>query len=384
MSWKIDRIGRILRNATYKGYLVYNKSHSESYLTQKRVNHSEEEYVMVKGSFHAIVSEELWNKCEAIRLKKNAHQCDPDGKPRKFGRKEPKSVWSNKLRCSCGSSMRRMVWHKNADGTKTYGYECYRKKRSVSVSFLKEHGLENAIVCQTASIPYWHIDMMAFAVFRSVWQDRKEAVLLACKMIEECAEADTDQSSQLIEAQELRIARLTKKLEGLREMRALGDITREEYLFDSQAAQRELERAKQELAEVQSASSKAEPGIDFVQIKKTLEQWIDLSSPVISEALIDQFVFQVAIVDDNTFNWILDFSSEAESKPHLTPSQIAQKRYYEAMRGEPDADLDPRLNKPKEIFSFTLTAEDAAAYCKSIGLKFFAKKWHDKKVIVSI
>ncbi len=33
---------------------------------------------------------------------------------------------------------------------------------------------------------------------------------------------------------------------------------------------------------------------------------------------------------------------------------------------------------------FIVSADEAAAYCQSIGMKFFRKKWHDKKVIVSI
>ena len=44
VSWKTDRIGRILQNATYKGYICYNKSHSDGYLTQKRINHKEEAF----------------------------------------------------------------------------------------------------------------------------------------------------------------------------------------------------------------------------------------------------------------------------------------------------------------------------------------------------
>ena len=44
VEWSVDRIGRILRNATYKGYIGYNKSHSDGYLTQKRVNHRDEEF----------------------------------------------------------------------------------------------------------------------------------------------------------------------------------------------------------------------------------------------------------------------------------------------------------------------------------------------------
>lgn len=34
--------------------------------------------------------------------------------------------------------------------------------------------------------------------------------------------------------------------------------------------------------------------------------------------------------------------------------------------------------------TITITKEDARAYCRSIGMKFFEKKWQDKTVIISI
>lgn len=70
VKWSVERIGRILRNATYKGYIGYNKSCSDGFLTQKRVNHREEDFVYVKGKFEPIVSEELWDRCEALRRKR--------------------------------------------------------------------------------------------------------------------------------------------------------------------------------------------------------------------------------------------------------------------------------------------------------------------------
>ena len=45
VKWSVERIGRILRNATYKGYIGYNKSCSDGFLAQKRVNHREEDFV---------------------------------------------------------------------------------------------------------------------------------------------------------------------------------------------------------------------------------------------------------------------------------------------------------------------------------------------------
>ena len=384
VEWKIDRIGRILRNATYKGYIGYNKSHSDGYLTQKRVTHREEDMVYIKGSFEPIVSEELWQKCAEIREKRSAGQRGPDGRLRKYGRKEPRSVWTSKLRCSCGSSFRRFLWHKNADGTKTYGYECYRQKRNVSTAYLKNHGLDASRMCQSKSIPAWHIDLMAVTVFRAVWGDRRDAVLLACQMIEDCAAKDADETGRLSDMLSGKLEKLRKKQQGLRSMCALGDISREEFLQDNQELQGEIDRLTMQIEDLESSEeSPASPVLDMRQIRKTLCQWMDFSGPVIPEELVEQFVLQVVVVDDNTFNWTLDLSPAG--KDHLRPSEIALRKYRAEQRNEPvDTVLPRHITHPHELFRFTTGKEEAAAYCRSIGMKFFAKKWQDKTVIVSI
>ena len=59
---------QILRNATYMGYICYNKSKVNNYLEKKRINNLDEtSFVYVKGNFDPIVSEALWHECERIR-----------------------------------------------------------------------------------------------------------------------------------------------------------------------------------------------------------------------------------------------------------------------------------------------------------------------------
>lgn len=390
VEWNVDRIGRILRNATYKGYIGYNKSHSDGYLTQKRVNHRDEDFVYVKGDFEPIISEELWRRCADLRSKKSAHQRGPDGKLRKFGRKEPQSVWSSKLRCSCGSAFRRFVWHQNQDGRKTYGYECYRQKRNVSITYLKKHGLDANLLCNSKSIPSWHIDMMAVAVFKAVWKDKKDTILLTCQMIEECATKDSDESLHITEMLQSKLEKLQKQQRGLRRMCAMGDISREEFLSDNQAIQTEIDTLNLQIEDIQRVKATSPTSIiDMEQIRKTLEQWMDFSGPTISEALIEQFILQVVMVDDNTYNWTLDLSNDSTGRPR--PSEVALQLYRAKHHDLPDLTESPidtmlssHITNPQELFSFTISMEDAADYCKSIGMKFFAKKWIDKKVIVSI
>ena len=84
VSWDASKVSRVLHNATYKGCICYNKSHSDGYLTQKRVkNLDESSYVYVKGNFEPLVSEETWDRCQQILTSKSARVIDENGKKHK-------------------------------------------------------------------------------------------------------------------------------------------------------------------------------------------------------------------------------------------------------------------------------------------------------------
>lgn len=86
----------------------------------------------------------------------------------------------------------------------------------------------------------------------------------------------------------------------------------------------------------------------------------------------------------NTFNWTLDLSSLEAGARHLQPSEIALLQYRERQSGNMDTILDRHSTDPQPLFTITITKEEAQAYCRSIGMKFFGKKWQDKTVIISI
>lgn len=107
---------------------------------------------------------------------------------------------------------------------------------------------------------------------------------------------------------------------------------------------------------------------------------------MIPEAVIDQFILQVVVVDNDTFNWTLDFSSNMpDSAKHLRPSEIAWQTYHAHKTDTPiDTALNRHISDPQTLLTLTVTEQEAREYCHSIGMKFFAKKWHDKTVIISI
>lgn len=383
VRWTVESIGRILRNPTYKGCVCYNKSHRNNYLEQKRINHKDEEFICVKGDFEPIVSEELWEQCQEIRLRKSAPQRDENGNARKFGRREPLSVWSNLLRCSCGSAFARFLWRTNEDGKKVYGYECYRQKRSATASYLRKHGLDEHIVCEMKSIPSWHLELMAYIVFTNIWGDQKDAVLLACQMIEECAVADQRANGSIAENLQRKLDRLQKQLFGLREMRALGDISREEFQQDNLKLQQEIDALKTQLADLASSKETCEPTVNMDRIKATLNQWMDLTGPVIPDSLIEQFILQVVVEEPNVFNWTLNL--DCCTTGLIPPSEIARRQYHERRsNGAIDSMLSKHITNPQTVWGFLITEEHAREYCRLIGQRFFAKKWTDIVLYVSI
>ena len=259
----------------------------------------------------------------------------------KFGRNEPRSVWSDKLRCSCGSAFRRFRWRTNRDGREMYGYQCYRQTRNVRARYYLDHGLDATRVCQSKSIPGWHIDLMTRMVFQQVWSERKEAILMACQMLEECAEDTIETSVLAIGNLETQIEKLEKSLGGLRRMRSLEEISREEYQLDSLALKEEIQQLQAQIELLRSQTRSQKLGIDMEEIRSTLEQWIDLSSPTISDPIIDQFVLQVVVIDDNTYNFTLDLAPQIQKNGRLRPSEIALKMYHHA-RSSAEYPIDTR------------------------------------------
>lgn len=241
-------------------------------------------------------------------------------------------------------------------------YECYRQKRNVSVSFLKKNHLDVTDICQTKSIPSWQLELMAKKVFEYAWKDQKDAVLLACKMLEDCNRQECRDKNTVSESLLKRSAILQKKQAGLREMCALGDISREVFLRDNQKIEAELVTLKAQLDDLeQTERSKNVSEIDIKAIQNTLNCWVDTSLSSIPEELIDEFVLQVVVIDDQTFNWTLDLTAPDSSQTRrMKPSEIALLQYREKQTGR-DSQLDSRITNPQTLCSFSITAEEAEA-----------------------
>lgn len=111
IKWSVSNIMRAIKNATYTGTKCYNKSRSNNFLEQKRINNLDmSTYEYVEGDFPSIISQEIWNKAQAIRESRVKPVCVSAGK-NTHSKRDSRDIWVNKLRCSCGSSYRKNKWH---------------------------------------------------------------------------------------------------------------------------------------------------------------------------------------------------------------------------------------------------------------------------------
>lgn len=96
--WSVCPINSILKNPTYLGHMVQQRYSSISYKNHKRYMRDESEWVVVKNTHEAIISQELWDKVREVE--KSVSQ----GKKTKRGYTHPLSGF---LFCAdCGGKMK--------------------------------------------------------------------------------------------------------------------------------------------------------------------------------------------------------------------------------------------------------------------------------------
>ena len=362
VKWSCVKISRILRNATYMGYVCYNKSKVNNFLEKKRIkNLDEDTFVLKKGDFEPIVSEALWRRCECIRKGRIQKYQMPSGEERRRGTRIPQHLWVKKLRCRCGSGYNRFKWRVLQDGTPIYGYQCNYRTQSPAKSFVEKNHLTGQKSCDAISICEWKLDLMAKRIFEQLWGDQREAVLKACQMVESCMAAVAMQSDAGNAELQRKANKLEQRILNLGQMRADGELTKEQFHKLYSQATKELEALQSKMGG-QSNEPESASRFDLDKIKKGLSQMVDISTPRISEALIEEFVEVITPVKNHHYRWKLNFG---ESK---TPQERSNL-------------LEPE-NPP--VLAFTIDFETARKFRYANGLptQFRKRDWNDLTVEV--
>ena len=318
VKWSISNIMRAIRNATYTGTKCYNKSRSNNFLEQKRINNLDmSTYEYVEGDFPAIISQEVWDKAQEIRTSRVKPSLVSTTKTT-HSKRDSKDIWVNLLRCSCGSSFRKNKWHTKNDGGISYGYQCYNQLNNGNKKKREELGLDTEGYCDSRMIADWKLDFMAKSLLEHLWTDRKESVLLALDLIKRyyrdervtCGKGDTT----VIQS---KLNKATARLQNLIAMRADGEITKEEYQAMRSPVDAEIKALQKALTEVPQAEEHSS-ALNLDEITATLHSLVDFSGANLNHDVISKFVYMVTPTSDTSFHWYVNLSGNTKARAAYT------------------------------------------------------------------
>ena len=311
-KWTCSNVSRVLRNATYKGCICYNKSHVNNYLEQKRIhNLDRSSYVYVKGDFEPIISEEQWEKCNKILNSKRKSTLVQNGETVKKSNRISTDLWVQKLRCVCGSSFRKNRYHKDKDGNITYNYVCYNQVNNGKAS---EHKDGDGF-CNEASITQWKMDMMAELLLQSVWHSKKNELMETldgiCDYYKASAKQNCSESVIFIESQ---IDKVEERKKSLITMFADGNITRNEFTIMKAEYNEEIKKLCEQ-RERQSEQESIMNGCisEISAVAKQLGRMLESSSPVFQRDKLNEHIRSV-VADNRKYTWNVTINPSEDNK----------------------------------------------------------------------
>lgn len=350
VKWSVSNIMRAIKNATYTGTKCYNKSRSNNFLEQKRINNLDmSTYEYVEGDFPAIVSQEVWDKAQKIRESRMKPSLVSTSKTT-HSKRDSKDIWVNKLRCSCGSSFRKDKWHTKLDGKISYGYQCYNQINNGNKKKRAALGLDTEGYCDIKMITDWKLDFMAKELLEHLWQDRKVSVIIAIDLIKRYYKDDRLNENQHDAVSiKAKIEKAQTRLTNLIAMRADGELSKEEY----QAMRKPIDTEIQQLQEkLNQAPNDEQPkrGLELDGIISTLNTLIDFSGTKVSEEVINQFVYRVTPTSDTTFDWYVNLSGTADVKATFTAEGRKSRAVVKLEEIEQISSLHRKENEDNGMF----------------------------------
>ena len=325
-KWDATRVLRILKNRTYAGYLAYNKSVTVNLLEHRRIAKKDNEHKYVKGNFPAIISDELYNKAQAIRCRKLNH-CE--GGARK-GKAISRDKWASKLVCSCGYTFKKFVWRKNKkDGEKQYGYSCWNIINNKSKAFREEHNLESEGYCNISSISDWKFDMMFSMILERLWENPQNTVNV---LVNEIRDNYTEESFEDVNKTRLvrEHSRNKARLDQLVEMRLDGSISNEDFIAKQNQLKTKLEQIEKEMEankEIVTVEKTEDVSQVISRISGILEDMCDLSKKEADEKLVDCLIRRITPTEGGVYKWYFKGEHDDEEYKFSEDNYIMYERF---------------------------------------------------------
>ena len=360
VRWDATKVSRILHNATYKGYQGYYKSHKNNHLDQKTiVNRDEDTYLYVKGRFTPIISEEVWDKCKALRESKLTLRKTQEGKLERTGTRTSEDIWAKRLICRCGHRMRKDRWHVNKTGL-TYGYKCYNVLNNGSKQTRIDAGLDADKYCDMGTIADWKFDLMLRELLKALNLNNDDLIKKAYNQFENSYTKETKEARELRDA-EAKLRKIRIKLENLTEMRVNGEIDKQEYSSLKAKINGEMLIAEKEIDDIKRVALEEErkttPLVSIDVFRSMAVEDLDFTKPIRHSALVNTMIKKIVPNTSLDFKWYLNLYPKRDDA------------------GDEDY---------KEVVEFTIDYDVAKGFRNNRGEMLRQNQWKDLTVRVMI
>lgn len=360
VRWDSTKVSRILHNATYKGYQGYYKSYKNNHLDQKTiVNRDEDTYLYVKGRFTPIISEEVWDKCKALRESKLTLRKTQEGKLERTGTRTSEDIWAKRLICRCGHRMRKDRWHVNKTGL-TYGYKCYNVLNNGSKQTRIDAGLDADKYCDMGTIADWKFDLMLRELLKALNLNNDDLIKKAYNQFENSYTKETKEARELRDA-EAKLRKIRIKLENLTEMRVNGEIDKQEYSSLKAKINGEMLIAEKEIDDIKRVvleeERKATPLVSIGVFRSMAVEDPDFTKPIRHSALVNTMIKKIVPNTSLDFKWYLNLYPKRDDA------------------GDEDY---------KEVVEFTIDYDVAKDFRNNRGEMLRQNQWKDLTVRVMI
>ena len=295
-------MSNMISNPKYKGYYVGNKVKVIDMFTKKQKFLPPEEWVMFKDEsgeiVPAIVSEELWEKANAILRKRS-----DDVKSRQ-GICNHANLLTGKLYCPCCGTPYYRRDSRDRQGNKNSKWVCSGKIKNGADS------------CASFPIYEEEIKPLLFEVFKETEADAEAMLEEYLRLYQSL---DNDGIQRQIAATEQKIDLEAKKKAKLLDFNITGRITDNEYLQRSRDCEQEIDRLQKLLLELQQELDSKE---DFRKHMESIRAVMrdaqrDANQQIVSKEFIDKYIDRIFATPQEDGSMRLEikiFTGEATEK----------------------------------------------------------------------
>ena len=294
-NWHSSQIMKILQNPFYCGTIVYRKSYIPDYLEQKpKKNNGEVDQVIVEGRHTPIISKEDFNKVQEI-IKERASFIK---ERQKVGHGIPKSIWTKKLKCECGSSFNKKVYDKRDEEHKTYCYQCYKQKSRGTVKARLAKGLDISDTCDVPMVAEWKLEAIAYTLFNQIFYDKESLIEIANELLENeiCENNNDSELDEYVSCLEKKIQSNKDKLNKLLDIYLNDTIDKESYTNKRNEIEKNINSLLDEVNSLNKKIDKPKISVkDRIKNLKHIIRDIINSNDEISQKTIDTFIEGIVV-----------------------------------------------------------------------------------------